>query len=99
MSAAPLSQYAVHLRPAANIAVAARPVPAGTDLSFDGTTVRGPAAVKMGHKFAVRAVREGDPILKFGQVIGFAGRPIEVGDHVHVHNVRVEKFERDYAFG
>jgi altronate hydrolase len=98
MSAVPLSRYAVHLRPQDNIAVAARPVPAGTAFQFNGGTLTVPAAVKMGHKFAVERIKEGDPVRKFGQVIGFAGRDIAPGDHVHIHNVKAEKFERDYAF-
>ena len=95
----PLSTYAVHLRPTDTIAVAARPIPAGAEVTFDGTTVRLPAAVKMGHKFAVRPISEGDAVTKFGQTIGFASRPVHPGEHVHTHNVRADKFHRDYAFG
>ncbi len=98
MSAVPLSRYAVHLRPQDNIAVAARPIPAGTAFDFTGGTLTVPAAIKLGHKFAVERIKEGDPVRKFGHVIGFAGRDIAPGDHVHVHNVKAEKFERDYAF-
>jgi altronate hydrolase len=98
MSAVPLSRYAVHLRPQDNIAVAARPIPAGTAFEFTGGTLTVPAAIKLGHKFAVERIKEGDPVRKFGQVIGFAGRDIAPGDHVHVHNVKAEKFERDYAY-
>ncbi|MGL6073064.1 MAG: UxaA family hydrolase [Fimbriiglobus sp.] len=96
--ALPLSQFAVHLSSSDNIAVTARPIPPETDLSFEGATVHVPATIKMGHKFAVRPIKEGDAVLKFGQTIGFAARNIGVGEHVHVHNVKVEKFERDYAF-
>ena len=100
MPAVPLSKYAVHLRPEDNIAVASRPVPAGADLALDGDTLTIPAGgIRMGHKFAVRPVREGEPVLKYGQVIGFATRPIAPGDHVHVHNVKAERFSRDYAHG
>lgn len=98
MSAVPLSQFAVHLRPADNIAVAARPIPAGTRFALDGATLTVPKAIPMGHKFALEGIPEGDPVRKFGQVIGFAGRDVAPGDHVHVHNVKAEKFERDYAF-
>jgi altronate hydrolase len=52
----------------------------------------------MGHKLAVRPIPAGEPVLKFGQVIGFASSDIGPGDHVHVHNVRLGAFERDYAF-
>jgi altronate hydrolase len=95
--AAPLSDYAVHLRPQDNIAVACKPVPAGTKLRFDDSTLTITAAVRMGHKFAVRPIKEGDPIQKYGQIIGFAARAVQPGEHVHVHNVKLGAFERDYA--
>ena len=98
MSAVPLSAFAVRLRPQDNIAVAARPVPAGTQFDLDGGTLTVPKAVPMGHKFALERIPEGDPVRKFGQVIGFAVRDVAPGDHVHVHNVKAEKFERDYAY-
>jgi altronate hydrolase len=97
MSAVLLSEYAVHLRPQDNIAVARKPIPAGTELRVEGGTVRLPAAIRMGHKFAVREIKEGDAVSKYGQVIGFAGRSIAPGEHVHVHNVKIGAFERDYA--
>lgn len=98
MAAAPLSDYAVHLRPDDNIAVARKPIPAGIELQFNGHSVRLPAAVRLGHKFAVGTIKEGDPIRKYGQIIGFAARSVAEGEHVHVHNVKLGAFERDYAF-
>jgi altronate hydrolase len=97
MAAAPLTEFAVHLRPQDNIAVCRKPIPASTDISFDGGTIRIPSAIKMGHKFAVRPIKEGDAVQKYGQVIGFASRNIAPGEHVHVHNVKISAFERDYA--
>ena len=99
MVTVPLTNYAVHLRPMDNIAVAAKLVPGEVELTFDGGTFTVPATIKMGHKFAVRAIKEGDPIYKFGQIIGFASQQVPIGGHVHVHNVKVTKFERDYAYG
>jgi altronate hydrolase len=95
--AAHLADFAVHLRPQDNIAVARKPIPVGTEFHFDGGTFRLPAAIKMGHKFAVVPIKEGDPVRKYGQIIGFAGRAITPGDHVHVHNVTAGAFQRDYA--
>ena len=40
----------------------------------------------------------GAPIRKFGQIIGFASKPIEVGQWVHEHNCVVHEFSRDYRF-
>ena len=36
---------------------------------------------------------------RYNQIIGFAAKPIKAGDHVHVHNLAMGDFERDYAFG
>ena len=46
MPAVPLSSVAIHLRPTDNIAVAARPIPGGTEVELDGRpiTLPGPRA-------------------------------------------------------
>ena len=36
---------------------------------------------------------------KYDQIIGFAREDIAPGEHVHVHNVEMRDFARDYAFG
>jgi altronate hydrolase len=46
----------------------------------------------------VRPIREGEAVYKYGQIIGFANQGISPGEHVHVHNVRVDAFDRDYAY-
>src|SRR5262249_30817346 len=38
-------------------------------------------------------------IRRYGQIIGFATQPIQPGDHVHIHNLAVGDFARDYAVG
>ena len=45
-----------------------------------------------------RRIAKGQPILKFGQIIGFASEDIAPGAHVHTHNCSFAEFERDYAF-
>ena len=54
--------------------------------------------VPKGHKMAVVDIAEGAPVLKFGQIIGFATAPIRAGEHIHSHNCAVKVFERDYKF-
>ena len=98
MSALPLAQVAVCLRPQDNVAIAAKHLPEGTEIESNGRVLRLDRRVGMGHKFALQAIRAGEPVLKYGQIIGFAGGDIEPGAHVHVHNVRADAFERDYAF-
>lgn len=50
------------------------------------------------HKVAVQPIKKGEPVRKYQQIIGFAGRDIKAGEHVHVHNCVMGDFERDYAF-
>lgn len=98
MTAVPLSSVAVRLRPEDNVALAGRSLAAGQSLTLDGRTVTLTGRVGMGHKFAVGPIAKGAAVLKYGQIIGFASTDIEPGDHVHVHNVAADAFERDYAF-
>ena len=44
--------------------------------------------VKRGHKIALKDIRCGDSIVKYGEVIGIATKDIKRGQHVHVHNVK-----------
>ncbi|MFM0629244.1 UxaA family hydrolase [Paraburkholderia xenovorans] len=68
-----------------------------------GMRIRGSLAVRglipAGHKLAVRAIETGAPVRRYGQIIGFATRAIEAGEHVHTHNLAMGDFDRDYAFG
>lgn len=50
------------------------------------------------HKVAVQAIKSGEPITKYGQVIGFANQDIPAGEHVHVHNCVMGELEKDYGF-
>ncbi len=45
------------------------------------------ADIPAGHKIALHATKAGEPIVKFGQVIGEALSDIAAGDWVHVHNL------------
>jgi len=54
--------------------------------------------VPAGHKIAVRDIAQGQPVRRYNQIIGFASQAIRAGEHVHVHNLAMGDFERDYAF-
>ncbi len=54
--------------------------------------------VPAGHKIAVRPIAPGEAIRRYGQIIGFATAPIAPGEHVHVHNIGMGDFAKDYAF-
>ena len=64
-----------------------------------GEDVACSARIPAGHKVATRPISKGTPITKYNQIIGFAREDIAPGQHVHVHNVEMQDFARDYAFG
>lgn len=85
----------LRLNAADNIIVALETIEAGTAVG-DGITAIN--RTPRGHKLAAKAIPEGEAILKFGQIIGFASAAIPAGAWVHEHNVVMKDFTRDYAF-
>jgi altronate dehydratase small subunit len=71
-----------------NVATAVQALAPGdrVELEMAGTVmIREPIA--FGHKFAVTTIEAGAEVVKYGHSIGQATRPIQAGEHVHVHNV------------
>ena len=52
-------------------------------------------AIPSNHKFAFTAIKTGDPIVKYGLVIGKASTDIPRGAHVHVHNIESNRGRGD----
>ncbi|MEH2509685.1 altronate hydrolase [Nitrobacteraceae bacterium AZCC 1564] len=55
--------------------------------------------IPAGHKVAVKPISVGEPVRRYGQIIGFATKPIAPGQHVHVQNLGMGEFSKDYAWG
>lgn len=87
----------IRLNPLDNVLIARQPLAQGLRLEAEAITVRQP--IPSGHKLATVRVEQGQPLRRYGQIIGFASQAIDAGDHVHVHNVQMGDFARDYAFG
>ncbi len=79
-----------------DVVIARVEIPAGTTVPREG--VRAEAMIPAGHKLATRALEAGKPVRRYNQIIGFATKSIRPGEHVHVHNLAMGDFERDYAF-
>jgi altronate hydrolase len=89
---------AVVLRADDTVAVAARPLPRGFPLPVGDHTIEIREPIGLGHKVALADIAPGEPVRKYGQIIGFASKAIPAGSLVHVHNLKADLFERDYAF-
>ena len=53
-----------------------------------------------GHKYAIRPIKKGENIIKYGNPIGHATEDIKNGEHVHTHNVKTalgDKITYTYA--
>lgn len=68
-----------------NIAVAIDDIVAGQLLPALGIVAA--QAIPRGHKIAIRAIADGDWVLRYAQAIGAAKADISVGQHVHSHNL------------
>lgn len=48
--------------------------------------------VPLGHKVALKDLASGGEVVEYGTVIGRTTRDILTGEHVHVHNVKGERW-------
>lgn len=86
------------LREGDDVAVACRPLSAGDVIPVNGHEVQLRTDVPAGHKIAIHAIPSDEPVRKYGQIIGFATRNIEPGDHVHVQNMGVKPLQLQYEY-
>lgn len=98
MTAANNVPAVIVLRDTDNVAVAIRHLQPEETVHTEQTDLEVINAVPAGHKIAIAPIAEGEPVRKYGQVIGFASMAIQRGQHVHVHNVSCDQFERDYEY-
>ena len=53
--------------------------------------------IPFGHKICLKTINKGDPIIKYDQIIGFASKSINPGEHVHSHNLEFKEFSREFV--
>lgn len=88
---------AIRLHPSDNVVVAREPIAPGSQV-IPGDIVA-IERIPAGHKMAARTIADGEPIVRYGEIIGFAHGGIAPGAHVHTHNCRLREFARQYEFG
>jgi len=48
--------------------------------------------IPIGHKIALKALKDGDTVIKYGVDIGRTIAPIKLGEYLHVHNVKTKRW-------
>ncbi len=90
---------AILINDADSVAVALQDLAAGTTVEVAGQKIVLQDAITRGHKFALKEIAEGEPVIKYGFAIGRAKSKIAVGQHVHNHNVKTDLHgEQEYSF-
>lgn len=84
----------VRLDRADTVVTATRALEVGVTIEDTVTT----ALIPSGHKIATTAMKTGDPVRKYAQLIGYASKDIVAGDHVHTHNIEFRNTQTTYEF-
>jgi len=85
-----IADYAVILSDKDNVATALVDLPAGDYMLGSDTeqkTIVVSEDIKAGFKVALADIAKGEPIYKYGYIIGLATADIVKGRYVHVHNL------------
>jgi galactarate dehydratase len=90
------SSPVIQLNPQDNVSVARAVIPAGTVLP--GSNVVARSEIPSGHKISIQPIEAGEPVLKYGQVIGTASAAIQPGEHVHLHNLAMQESDVTHNF-
>ena len=84
------SALTIRLHPNDDVVIARSQLVGGTALLDEKVTVVG--LVPPAHKIATRAIKSGEPVRRYNQIIGFASRDIAPGEHVHLNNLAMGEF-------
>ena len=90
---------AIHISPIDNVVVALHPIAKGTLVEVDGLAVTALEDIPQGHKMAVKTIKNGENVIKYGFPIGHATADAEPGTWMHTHNVHTNlSGEVEYSY-
>ncbi len=90
-------QFLVHEK-ADNVGVATVDIKAGEKARGLYMDSQAPVEVKplkdipLGHKIALKEMKIGDAVIKYGHDIGKVVAGIKIGDHVHIDNLKTKRW-------
>ena len=93
-----IPQFLVH-SPKDNVGVVVvEELKAGTDMmgviTETDTTTRVPAKsdIPIGHKVALKDLKKGDTVIKYGEDVGRIVADVKMGEHVHTQNMKTKRW-------
>lgn len=78
----------IQINPDDIVAVALTPLKKGETIDYGQQPFELKEDIEQGHKFALRPIKAGEAIIKYGQPIGKASADIEQGAWIHTHNMK-----------
>ena len=90
-------QFLVHEK-ADNVGVATADIKAGEKIKGLYMDSQAPVEIKalkdipLGHKIALKDMRVGEAVIKYGHDIGRVVIDIKIGDHVHIDNLKTKRW-------
>ena len=60
-----------------------------TDTTFK---LKAKADIPIGHKVALKDIKPGETIIKYGEDIGCTKAAVKKGEHLHVHNAKTKRW-------
>ncbi len=81
-------QAFIKIHPEDNVAVALKDLSKAETLNVAGSTVTLTEDIPRGHKFALRDLKEGENVIKYGNPIGHVTGAVSCGSWIHTHNLK-----------
>jgi hypothetical protein len=75
------------LNPQDNVVIALVTLTPSENVIVEGVHIQVVDTIPKGHKMARLSIGSGLPVVKYGDQIGLSKMKIDVGQHVHVHNL------------
>ena len=71
-----------------NVCVALNALPKGEKITIGSDSIETNREIPAGHKVALKDIKAGEDIIKYGNRIGLAKEDIKAGDWIHTHNIK-----------
>ena len=81
------TKQALYMNEKDNVIMATVPVMKGEIADAGSVCVEALEDIPRGHKLAIRDISAGEPLIKYGKVVGRISADVKAGAHVHCHNV------------